>query len=243
MSPISSRNKRAPRRLLELARDSRRRAGEGAALVPEQFRLDQFARDRRHVERDERRAAARAQLVDRLRDQLLAGSRFARDQHGQVVRDDAGDHPIHFLHRRRAADQRGAAADVGFGEFGRLALPPRDRAAHRLRQHVEIERLGQIIERAHFGRAHRRRQRVLRREDDDRQLGMLARQPCRDIEPVAVGQHHVGHQHVGHFRRQRAAQLGDARGSRHPVPLALERGGDHSADRGCRRRRSGPRRS
>jgi hypothetical protein len=30
---------------------------------------------------------------------------------------------------------------------------------------------------------------------------------------------------------QRAAQLGDARGGRHPVPLALERGGDHRADR------------
>ena len=49
-------------------------AGEGAALVAEQLALDQLARDRRHVDRDERPAAPLAVIVQRAGDQLLAGA-------------------------------------------------------------------------------------------------------------------------------------------------------------------------
>jgi hypothetical protein len=96
----------AARRLLEPAGAARLRAGERAALVPEQLRLDQLARDRRHVDRDERRRPPPAELVDRARDQLLASPRLARDQHRQIVRDHPRDDAIDLLHRRRAPDQR-----------------------------------------------------------------------------------------------------------------------------------------
>ena len=50
-------------------------AGERALLVAEQLALEQRLGDRRAVDRDERERRARAELVDRLRDQLLAGAR------------------------------------------------------------------------------------------------------------------------------------------------------------------------
>ena len=60
--------------LLEAAGDAGVGAGEGALLVAEQFALDQFARDRRHVDGDERPVAPLAVIVQRARHQFLAGA-------------------------------------------------------------------------------------------------------------------------------------------------------------------------
>ena len=97
---------RAAFRLLEAAGAARVGAGEGALLVPEQFGLDQVARDRRHVDRNERTGAALAVVVQRARDQFLAGAGFAGDHHREVGLHQPRQHPVDFLHRRRAADQR-----------------------------------------------------------------------------------------------------------------------------------------
>ena len=51
--------------------------GEGALFVAEQLAFDQFARDRRHVDRHEGSVAALAVVVERARHQLLAGAGFA----------------------------------------------------------------------------------------------------------------------------------------------------------------------
>ena len=58
------------------------RAGEGAADVAEELALEQFARDRRAVDPDQRPVAAAARLVDGARDQFLAGAGFAGDHDG-----------------------------------------------------------------------------------------------------------------------------------------------------------------
>ena len=199
--------------------------------MAEQLGLDQLARDRGHVERHERRAAARPEIVDRLGDQLLAGARFARDQHGEVVGDHAGDDAIDFLHRRRAADQRGAAAQLLLGQRGGGVAAAGDGAAHRLAEHVEVERLGEIVEGADFGGAHRRRQGVPCREDVHRQRGMLGGEPGHLVEAVAVGQHHVGDQHIGQGRADRAAQLRQAGRRRDGMAFAAQRRRHHRADR------------
>ena len=70
--------------LLEPAEPARVGAGERALLVAEQLALDQLARDRRHVDGDERAVAALAEIVQRARHQLLAGAGLAGDQHGEV---------------------------------------------------------------------------------------------------------------------------------------------------------------
>ena len=54
------------------------RAGERAALVTEERALGEGRRDRAAVDDDERLLRARARLVDRLRDELLAAARLAR---------------------------------------------------------------------------------------------------------------------------------------------------------------------
>jgi hypothetical protein len=56
------------------------RAAEGASFVTEQFALNKVLRQCRAVQRDERLAAARSQIVDRTGNQFLAGSARAPDQ-------------------------------------------------------------------------------------------------------------------------------------------------------------------
>ena len=52
-------------------------AGEGAFLVAEQLALDEIARDRRHVDRDEGALLALAVVVQGAGDELLAGAGLA----------------------------------------------------------------------------------------------------------------------------------------------------------------------
>src|SRR5260370_6724548 len=65
---------------LEAAYALRNRAGESAALVSEQFAFQQSGRNGRAVELDESIGLACAQVVDRARDQFLAGAGFSIDE-------------------------------------------------------------------------------------------------------------------------------------------------------------------
>src|SRR5690606_4004312 len=116
--------------LLELADRPADRAGERALLVPEQLALDQLAGNCRGVDGNEGPVLARAELVDRFRDELLAGARFTEDQYREVVTQDPGDHPVDVLHRLAAPDQRqplpyilpvGLAAPARIGRLARGA--------------------------------------------------------------------------------------------------------------------------
>ena len=78
--------------------------GERALLVPEQFRLHQRLRKRRAVEYHERLVPAPGKRLDRLGDQLLAGSARAAYQYRRFTRSDMTDLLIDDLHARRIAD-------------------------------------------------------------------------------------------------------------------------------------------
>ena len=106
MSPISSRNSVPPSACSNRPDARAVGAGEGALLVAEQFGLDQVARDRRHVDGDERAVAALAVIVQRARDQFLAGAGLAGDHHREVGLHQPRQHAVDVLHGRRAADQR-----------------------------------------------------------------------------------------------------------------------------------------
>ena len=153
---------RAAGGLLEAADPAGHRPGEGALLVAEQLALDQLARDRRHVHGDEGPAPALAVVVQGPGHQLLAGAGFAEDHHGQVGCHQPGHDPIDVLHGRRAADER-----QGLGQRRRVRRLRRLGAAEgpldQPDQLVQVEGLGQIVEGAALGRAHRRQQRVLAR--------------------------------------------------------------------------------
>ena len=73
-------------RQLEASDLSRERAGEGALLAAEQLALDERRGNRRAVHAHHRPPAARAQLVDLGREELLAGAGLAEQQHRRVGR-------------------------------------------------------------------------------------------------------------------------------------------------------------
>ena len=120
---------------------------------------------------DERAAAALAEIVQRPRHQLLAGAGLAGDQHREVGAHQPGDDPVDLLHRRRAADDRQLLLGQA-GSPGATARVPRlrQRALTGGDQLADVEGLGQILEGAALGRAHRGEQRVLRAHHDDRQV-------------------------------------------------------------------------
>ena len=105
--------------------------------MAEQFAFDQFARDRRHVERDERPAGTRPHVMDGTRHQFLAGAAFAEHHHRQVIGHHPGDQTIDFLHRRRAANKRRVVPEISFLAH-RTGF---ERGGNRMCQFIEIERL------------------------------------------------------------------------------------------------------
>src|SRR5262249_56152608 len=81
-------------------------AGEAAALVAEELARDQRLGDRAAVHRDERLAAPRAVLVDRLGEELLAGAALPLQEDAGVGRRDARDLLEERAHRGRLAHDR-----------------------------------------------------------------------------------------------------------------------------------------
>ena len=108
----------------------------------------------RAVERDERAVGARADAMDRAREQLLAGAALADDQHGRIRRRDAIDHREQLAHQRRLADHLAEAARALD-----LAAQPADLARERavldraLDDRADLGGVGGLVE--HVERARR----------------------------------------------------------------------------------------
>ena len=88
---------------LEAARLVADGAGEGAAHVAEQLRLEQVLGDGAAVDGDERALGARRAAVELARDQLLAGAGLAGDEHRDVGGRDLLDLAEDLLHARRTS--------------------------------------------------------------------------------------------------------------------------------------------
>jgi hypothetical protein len=73
--------------------------------VAEQLALQQRLRQRGAGDANERLAAARAVLVQRLREQLLAGAALAEQQHRRAARRDLADRLEHRQHLGALADE------------------------------------------------------------------------------------------------------------------------------------------
>ena len=97
-------------------------AGEGAALVPEQFRFHERRRERGAVDGDQRLVAQVRVAMDGARHQLLAGSRLAADEDGGGRRGDPRDQLGDLLHLRVLADDEVALRLA-------LKLPEHERVA------------------------------------------------------------------------------------------------------------------
>src|SRR5262249_36596714 len=122
---------RALVRELEAAGLVRDGAGERALLVAEELALDERRRDRRAVDADERSLSTRRVLVQRARDELLAGARLAGDEHRRRRVRHLLDEAEDLLEAGRAPHEAEASLRRRRRERGRVLEDARVRA-HRL---------------------------------------------------------------------------------------------------------------
>ena len=105
---------------LEAALAGGDRAGEGALLVAEELGLEQLGRNGAAVDRDEGALAPRAQVVDGVRGDFLAGAGLAEDEDGGVVVGDLADQGDDFTDREGGSGRQPRRG--GRGYLGRRAL-------------------------------------------------------------------------------------------------------------------------
>src|SRR5262249_21919433 len=110
--------------LLERAHASRRGAGEGALLVPEELALDEVLRDRSAVDDDERPIMTRALLVQGVSQDVLARAGLALEEHGGVGL------------RRLLEDRKDVTHRLAVGDRVAELRAPRE---------LEVERLGEEL--------------------------------------------------------------------------------------------------
>jgi hypothetical protein len=136
---------------LEAALSHGHRAGERPLLVTEQLGLEQRLRERGARDLHHRPAAAIRVVVERLRDELFSGAALAGDEDGRVRLRDLADGLVHLLHRRGVADdalglhERADLVAQHFDLLGEILVI--EGALHRVRDLVELERLGDVVER------------------------------------------------------------------------------------------------
>ncbi len=151
-------------------------AGERPLDVAKQLAFHKVGVQARHVDRQERAIAVGAVAVDGAGDQLLAGAALAGDEDGGVARGHQGDALEDRLHGRALPDDLFRRAGGGAVVRGRCRLlgPALQGPGDGVERLVQVERLGQVVERAPFDRLDRRAQVAERRDDDDRcVLGQL----------------------------------------------------------------------
>ena len=175
------------------------RAREAAALVAEQLALDELRRDGAAIQRQERRFAPPAQLVDGVRGELLAGAALADQQRGGRSGRDAAQLIVEHLHALRAAENLAEAAELAqrIAQLADLVLQGRGllrMAKHRLHA-LEIRGLDEVVARARAQRSHRAVDGRVTGDDDDFG-GVRLFQLAHELDAFAIGQAQIGQQHV-----------------------------------------------
>src|SRR6516165_6544598 len=187
---------RAALRLLEPPHASRGSPGERAFLMAEQLALDQLARNRGHVDSDERAALAPAEIVQSARYQLLASAAFAHDRHREVRPHQPGEDAINLLHCRRAADQGQLFFGVVLEGRWRPTARRGESALDHADEFAQIERFGQVFKGAALGSLDRGYQGVLRAHDNDPQLRADLLDARDQVEAILVRHDDVGDDEV-----------------------------------------------
>ena len=195
MSPISSRKSVPPFACSNFPVRSAIAPVNDPFDVPEELALDQLTRNRRAVHLDERLRRARRQPVQRARDELLARSVLAGDQH---ARRRCG-HALDLLDER--ANREGLADDLV------ARLDARAEAAVLLAQHhvleriaqrdlnaIGVERLLEKIVRAELRGLHGGLDGAVTADHHDDRRRILLANPLERLEPVDAAHLHI-HEH------------------------------------------------
>ena len=164
--------------------------------MAEDLALEQRFGNRRAVDRDERERRARAELMDRLRDQLLAGARLAGDEHRRRGGRRQFDHLVNLPHLRAVPDERSEGAVFAKLTAQRLhlahRLEPLDDFVEQHLQSMDLDRLRQIVVGALLHRLDRALDGPLRGQQQRRHVGgALLGQRAQQCEPVHARHHQV----------------------------------------------------
>ena len=145
------------------------------------------------------------QLVERLRDELLAGPALADDQHGRIGRRDSRHRGKQLLHRLRAPDQ---PAEARLRRTAAGLRHPRQDALQPLR----VQRFRQVVDGTETHRIHRAFDRAVAGDQHD--VALLGdRLLGQQLHPASVRQHKVHEDEIGH-RVEMLARFGEARRER-----------------------------
>ena len=201
-------------------------AGERAAHVAEQLAFDHALGQRAAVDGHERPAAARRGLVDRARQQLLAGAALGLDQDVALVAREVAHGLQHPAHRARLRDhplERLAAAELALElAVAHAQPPPLERALQRLQHPARVlERLLEIVERARAHAGDRRVDAGVAGHHHDLGVGPPLAQLAEELHARRAAQPQVEQHHLGLVRELRAHQHGIVR-LQHRVAAALE---------------------
>ena len=202
--------------------------------MAEELGLEERLGNRRAVDRDEGALGARAERVERAREQLLARAALALEQHRRVGRRRSIQRDRDLFELRIVADdlRRAAASRELLFEDQILGhhAPLDERTLDEQQQMIGIHRLGQKIERAFFHRRHGVLDAAECGHDDDGQLGVELLGCAQDAEAVAFGQPKVGQDDGRTSGAQRGFGFGLVAGLEDAVALRFERKAQHRAE-------------
>ena len=211
------------------------RAGERALYVTEELGLEQRVGDRAAVHADERLLLARRQVMQRARDQLLAGARLAGDEDRGLGRRDLLHQLEDALHGQRLADDA-VEAEAAAQLVAQLQVVAQEGALlqRALDDHgdlVDLERLGQIVVSAAL---HRRDGGLGRgKGGDDNHLRVRLRffHRLQHVEAAAVLHFQIGDHHVERLIVDGLLRGAGRFGQRHLVAGARQRDAQEVAHR------------
>ena len=194
---------RATARGLDAPRTGPIGPGERAALMAEELALQQLALEHSAVDGDEGLLAARALLVDRARHDLLAGARFAEQQHGGRAWCNALHRLGHAGHRRVAAAHPQVLAAELLAQAAHLGLQATrfERPAHHQLDRRRVERLGDKVVGPRAHRAHRAIHVAVRGDDDHQRRAGRSTQVVEDRKAVHARHFQIEQQQVGGLGR------------------------------------------
>ena len=218
---------------LELAAPQRRGAGERAFLVAEQLALDELGGNRRAIHFDEGARGERAFAMDVLGEQLLAGSRLARQQHASIRSRNLCRLHDGMLERGAAPDHpRTVANHLAVALVLELQIRSLESVLHDQEHPIARERLLEKVERATARRLDCVANRPVARDHDCRRRIVALPERPQEIDAVAVRKPHIQQIQIG--RPQAALRAG----TRHrlangdAISLAFENQAQRQADIG-----------
>ena len=135
--------KRAALGLLKAPTPHSLRAGKGAALMAEQFTLQQIFWNGSRVDCNKRATRPARVLMQRFGNQLFTGARFASNHDGDIALAQAPNRPEHVLHGRCLAEHFWSGGHALFKHFFSLAFF--NGAANQLNRFRQIKRLRQVF--------------------------------------------------------------------------------------------------